>query len=54
MVSDGIPAEDLAVVFNNVPFLHIVVRVNASLNGGGDMSEPTLIGIVLHVCFQPT
>ena len=52
LASGGAPAEDLAVVFNNAPFFHIVVRGNALLDVSGDLIMPPLIGIVLHICFQ--
>jgi len=49
----GVPAEHLAVIFDDVPFPHIGTRVNASLDGSGNLSVPPLIGIVRDVCFQP-
>ena len=48
----GVPAEDLAVVFNSVSFLHIIVCVDALLDGGGDLSVPALNGIIIYMCFQ--
>ena len=45
--------KDLAVVFNNVPLLYIGARVNAALDGSGNLSVPPLVGIVLHMGFQP-
>ncbi len=45
----GIPTKDLAMIFDNVPFLHIVVGVNASLDGSGDLRTTNLVGIVIDM-----
>ncbi len=47
-----ISTKDLAMIFNNVPFIHIVVRVNASLDGCRDLRATSLVGMVKYLRFQ--
>ncbi len=49
----GISTKDLAMIFNNIPFIHIVIRVNVSLDGSGDLRATRHVGIVLYMCVQP-